>query len=200
MELLLSKEFLGVLASVISTAGYIPYLRDMLKGRTRPHIFSWVIWTLLTGIVFFAQVAKGAGPGAWVTGVTCVVCIAVVALTIKQGDRSLTRSDWVSFVLGLVAIPLWKMMNDPTLAVVLVTFVYSMAYFPTFRKSYERPFDETLFAYILSTIKFVFSIMATESFSITTLLYPLAVAFMNIVFIGMVLWRRRVVGSAPLPA
>lgn len=192
----LSKEFLGILASVISFAGYVPYFRDILKGKTRPHIFSWIIWMLLTGIVFCAQIVKDAGPGAWVTGLTCLICVAVVVLTIRQGDRSITRSDWISFLLALVAIPVWRAMNDPTLAVVLVTFVYSMAYYPTFRKSFSRPHEETLFAYVLSALKSVFSIMATQSFSIATLLYPIAVSVMNALFIGMVIWRRRAMKSS----
>lgn len=186
-----NKEFYGLLSAVLTLVGYFPYLQNIIKGKTRPHIFSWVIWTMLSGIVFFAQLAKGAGPGAWNTGIACAICIAIVALTIWQGDRSITRSDWISFLLGLTGIPIWRLTNDPTGAVIMATLVYAAAYYPTFRKSFQKPQEETLFAYGVSILRSILSLVAMQVSTVATLLFPLAVSVMNIAFISMVLFRRK---------
>ena len=35
---------LGVLAGVVGVADTIPYVRDTLRGVTRPHRGTWLIW------------------------------------------------------------------------------------------------------------------------------------------------------------
>ena len=58
------KETLAVVAAILAIAGNLPYLWDILKGRVQPHPYTWLVWTIVSGIIFFGQVAKGAGIGA----------------------------------------------------------------------------------------------------------------------------------------
>ena len=69
----------------MTVAAHIPYLLTTLKGTNKPHIFTWVIWSLLTFIAFAAQVAGGAGPGAWVTGATGIICVIITAAALRTG-------------------------------------------------------------------------------------------------------------------
>ncbi|MDR3424071.1 MAG: hypothetical protein P4M13_03200 [Alphaproteobacteria bacterium] len=190
LQFLSSKEGLGAIAGILSVVGYTPYIRDIIRQKTRPHLFSWIIWTLLAGIVFFAQIAKGAGPGAWTTGTATVMCVAIILLTLKHGDKTRTKSDWVFFFLGLAAIPLWRLTDSPALAVVLVTAIDYVAFVPTFRKSWHKPHEETLFAYFISAVKNGISLFALQSFSLATALFPFAVGLINLVFVAMVFSRR----------
>ncbi len=80
-----SSEILGALAVTIGMIGYAPYLWSIFKGRTKPHLFSWFIWGVLTAIAFAIQISEGAGAGAWVTGITAAVCFLITALSIKYG-------------------------------------------------------------------------------------------------------------------
>ena len=61
------KEALAVLAVSLNFVGYIPYIRDTLKGKTHPHAYSWFVWTYITVIVFALQLSDGGGAGAYVT-------------------------------------------------------------------------------------------------------------------------------------
>ncbi len=38
---------LGVLAGVLGAADTVPYVRDILAGRTRPYRWTWLIWAVL---------------------------------------------------------------------------------------------------------------------------------------------------------
>lgn len=55
------RYLIGSLAVIIALWSYIAYIRSIFAHQTQPHIFSWSIWTLTTGIAFFAQVAGGGG-------------------------------------------------------------------------------------------------------------------------------------------
>ena len=74
------RTFLGIFAIVIGIYSYIPYFRDIVAGRTKPHAFSWFVWALLTGIAFFAQLHGKGGAGAWVTDdpVGSVILITII--------------------------------------------------------------------------------------------------------------------------
>lgn len=52
--------FLGLLSGAISTAAYLPYIRDTYLGHTSPEPASWLIWSVLELIAFLGQVFEGA--------------------------------------------------------------------------------------------------------------------------------------------
>ena len=126
---------LATLGTVIGLLSFVPYFRDILSGSTKPHVFSWFVWSLLVGITFFIQLAEGGGIGAWVTGIESLCCFAVTIFAYTRGEKNITRSDWVCLCMALVAILLWRLAHQPLLAILLVICADLFAYIPTFRKS-----------------------------------------------------------------
>lgn len=178
-------------ATVLGIVGFVPYFRDIFRGHTKPHVFTWAIWSLLTGITFLIQLAEGGGFGAWVTGVESVTCMAVLALSFSRGEKNITRSDVASFIAALIAIALWLLAHQPLLAVLLVCSADVLGYFPTLRKSYSKPTEETATLYSLSAIHWLLSIVALQSITVITLLYPAVAALFDIILVATLLIRRR---------
>jgi len=56
------KVILGTVAVVMALYSYVPYIKDIFAGKTKPHAFTWLIWGLLTSIAFFGQMADRGGP------------------------------------------------------------------------------------------------------------------------------------------
>jgi hypothetical protein len=79
------KEILGFLSVTVAFASYAIYAISIFKNKTRPHVFTWVIWGLSEAIAFSAQYSKGAGPGAWVTGVDAVVTLTIAVVAFWRG-------------------------------------------------------------------------------------------------------------------
>ncbi len=190
------KEVLGVVAVAVALYAFIPYIQSIRKGRTRPHVFSWVIWGLTTFIVFLAQMVDGGGPGAWSTAVSGLVTFYVAWLAFsRHADSHITRSDWVFFTLALAALPLWFATADPLWAVVVLTAVDALGFIPTIRKAYGAPFEEQLGFYGVMALRNVISIFALEHYSLTTVLFPAVIAALCVLFIPMVLYRRQVTSA-----
>ena len=185
------KDILGGSAVVIAYIGYALYFRDLLKGTTKPHAFSWLIWGILTGIGFAAQLVEHGGPGAWVTGADMFACGVIFVYALKKGDRHFVRFDWISLFGAFVALLLWWFTHDPTFSVVLITIIDIFGYLPTFRKGFYRPYEETATTYACSSLKFWVALMALQTFSLATWLYPLYLAIANGIFTSMLLIRRR---------
>ncbi len=185
------KVGLTVFAVGIGIVSILPYYRDIFKKKTKPHVFSWFLWGLLTAIAFFAQLAKGGGVGSWVTGFTSLSCFFIAVLSLYRGEKDITTLDWVSFILAIFGIVLWQLTNNPLTAVLIVTAVDALACVPTYRKGYFKPFEETVSTYVLSSVKFIPGFFALESLNLTTWLYPVSIVVTNLGLVCMLLWRRK---------
>ena len=51
---------LGVLAGGVGVADTVPYVRDILRGVTRPHRGTWLIWGVLAIVACLSMRADGA--------------------------------------------------------------------------------------------------------------------------------------------
>lgn len=185
------KIFLGYLAVIIGIASYVPYIANIFRGKTKPHAFSWLVWAVLTGIAFAAQIVEHGGAGAWVTGADSLMCVVIFILALFKGNIKFSFFDWSSLIAAFAAMLLWKLTNDPLIAVILVTLTDALGFFPTFRKAYHKPHEETIITFAISSIKFAIAIIALSSFSIATCFYPASLVLMNGVFVVMVLIRRK---------
>lgn len=191
-----NNEILGCLSLALSVIGYGPYVLSTLRRQIKPHMFSWIIWGMIAAIAFFAQDSDDAGPGAWAMGFTAVSCLVIAALAAHCGEKHITRSDWLSFVGALLAIPLWYVTQDPLWALVLVTAIDSCGYYPTFRKSWNKPRDENIIVYVMDATKFVLALLALEHYSVVTVLSPLFVSVVETALVMMILMRRVMLDKA----
>lgn len=186
-----SKTIISLVAVVLTIIGYIPYLRDTLKRKTTPHVYTWFIWGTVTAIAYALQVSGGAGVGSWVTLAVAIIAYIIFVFGLRNGNTDITRSDTVFFVLSLVAIFLWLVAKQPVLSVILASTIDMLGFIPTIRKSWNKPYSETLFMYELSAFRHGLSLFALQQYSIVTWLYPLSWAFANALFSLMLIFRRK---------
>lgn len=184
------KVALSGAAMALSLVQYLPYVVNTLRGRTKPHAFSWFAWGLPTIIVFFAQYSESAGVGIWVTGFTGFVCTGIFILALFYGEKDIKPLDWFSFVASAAGIALWFFTHNPLGAVILMTSVDIIGFVPTVRKSLTKPREETLLTYATGGLKWVFSVAALIVFNPTTLIYPVAMIVANWAFVILLAIRR----------
>ncbi len=185
------KTIISILAVVLMVFAYIPYIRDIFKKKTTPHSFSFFIWGFGSLLIYALQVKGGAGVGAWVTLGVSLVSIFIFFLSLWFGEKTITRSDIVFFVLALIALLLWVVVKQPVLSVILIVLVDILGFAPTIRKSWDKPHSETLFLYEMSAFRHALAILALEQFNILTLLNPVTWTLANGLFAIFLLARRK---------
>lgn len=189
------KDWIGVLSVICAILGYAQYIWSIFARNTRPHAFSWIVWGIVTAIVSFAQFEKNAGAGVWATGFSCALCFLVALLAFFRGETNITRTDWAAFAGALGAIPIWLLTKDPLGSVVLVTIIDGLGYYPTIRKSYDKPHQETVFMYTTDVFKYTLALLALSDVTWVTALYPVAIVIFDIGFVAMLIWRRHAIKS-----
>ncbi len=186
------KDFLGFLSIALTLVGYVPYFHSIFKKRTKPHLFSWIIWGTVNAIAFAGQWSHGGGAGSWAAGFTALLSFGVVGLSTVWGEKNITKSDVVAFTGALAAIALWYFTNDPLGAVCLATFIDILGCYPTIRKSYNKPHEEPLFSWVICSLRSVLSLFALGQYSLVTTIYPIAMIFTNGGLALMLFWRRAI--------
>jgi len=191
------KELLSAIAIVLTFLAFLPYIRSIFQGKTKPHVFSWVIWGSTTFIVFLAQLADKGGAGAWPIGVSGIITIYVALLAyIKKSDSTITRMDWLFFALAVTSLPLWYFTADPLWAVVILTTVDILGFGPTIRKAYAFPLEEQLTFFVIIAIRNLLAIMALAHYSLTTMLFPAVTGAACLMLIVIVMYRRRMLTTS----
>lgn len=191
----MTKTLIALVSIAMMLTGYYFYFRDIFAGRTKPHVFSWLVWGVLTAIAFAAQLHGHGGPGSYVTGGTALVSFVIVGLAIWRGEKNITRADKLNLAGAFVSLLLWFATDSPVFSVILISFIDFLGFLPTIRKSYAKPYEETLIHYVLAGFKFILAIIALDSYTIVTWFYPASLVAANLFFVGMLLVRRRQVAN-----
>lgn len=185
------KYIVGIFAVILTFVIYIPYIYDTIKGKTKPHIYSWFLWAFVTFILFALQVTGKAGAGSLVTLVTAILCLIVFILGLRNGEKQITTFDTVTFIIALIAVGIWIFAKQPVVSNILIVTINTLAVLPTLRKSWNKPHTETLFSWTMAAFRNAMGIIALENYSILTWLYPVSSLIVNVLFSSMLIVRRK---------
>lgn len=194
------KVVLGAVAAGLALFSSYLYIKDIFRGNTKPHTYTWLIWSIVTTIAFFGQVVSGGGPGSWATGVAAVVTILTLFISLKgnYGTKDITKLDTVCLVLAILAILPWLLIKNVLWSVLLATFIDLIAFVPTMRKTWHAPKSESLGSMWADAIKHALSMYSMGTYSLITLVYPLSVLLTKFVIIGEIVFLRSFKAKAPL--
>ncbi len=186
--------FFWISAILITLYTWWRYIPDILKWKIKPHAFSWLPWTILTGVAFIVQVKNGEN--IWWFGAlaaSTLICIIIFVLSLRYGEKHITRSDTISLVSCAIMIVFWLWTKNDILALILVCIIDAVAFFPTWRKSFKKPFEENIDMYSLSSLKSFLSLFGINNFIITNWLYPVFLIIINLGFALYLMWRRKII-------
>ncbi|MFZ1812578.1 MAG: hypothetical protein WAU02_03620 [Candidatus Saccharimonadales bacterium] len=188
------KTYISLVAVIVAFISYIPYFKNIFSGKTKPHAFSWLIWSILNAIAFAGQLYDSGGVGAWAVGFTAIALITIFLLALRYGEKDIKPFDWYCLAGAGASLILWAFAKDPLGSVILITLIDALGFLPTVRKAYRRPHQETLVTFVLSTIKYFLVLVALQHYSVVTVLFPLSLVIMNGLFVIMLVFRRKKVG------
>jgi hypothetical protein len=186
----------GILAGVLQALFYVPYLRDVLAGTTRPHRGSWGIWLTLSLIVLASQRADGGRWSLLVVVAQLVGAAAILLLSVRRGVGGASRLDLGLLALAAAGVAGWFVAGDPTIATICVVIADCVAVVMMLPKTYADPYSETLSAFLFSAASGLLAMVAVGSLNFGLLLYPAYFVVADTVLITLIVRRRQVLVSA----
>ncbi len=185
------KFFFGVASGILAVISFIPYLLDVLRGKTKPHSYTWLIWSIIQTTGTIAIFLNNGGWGALNLAVGSLLCVLIFALSLKYGTKNITRFDTALLIGALLAIAVWIFTKNALYSVILVSVIDFTGYLPTARKGYEEPHTETISLYVMNAMTDILGLLALSTYSATTVLYLATLLFANSSLVALLTLRRR---------
>jgi len=114
----------------------------------------------------------------------------IFLLSFKYGTKDITMSDKIVLVLALIAIVIWWRLNNPIAAVLMVSAIDGIGYIPTIRKSFNDPWSETLFSWVITVIVNLLSLIAIAEYNLLTTTYLATLFVVNMAVVLVCFFRR----------
>jgi hypothetical protein len=183
------KNIYLILAILITIASAIPYIKGILKGKTKPNIVSWITWTLLTGIATVAELAGHEYRTAIFTGTAVIETAIIVVLGLSRGYVKYTRFDYVCQFGAIVGLLLWWLFNSPAAGVIAAVSIDFIGALPTIRHSWNQPGEESWPTFAMGGAGGLLAILALTEHNWTSLTYPIYILIVNIIFVFSIIYR-----------
>jgi len=182
------RELLTLAAGIIVVVSPIPYVVDIVRGKTRPNM---VTWTIINAI----NMAAAFSAGAWQTGIYALAATiatgTISVLGIWHGVNKYTPFDIVCQVIALLGIPVWLLTKQPALAIAIELCVDFAGGLPTLRHAWRSPGEETLRTFLLSAVAGLLLLISLKQYSFVAVAMPTYIMLFDSAITTTILLRRQ---------
>ncbi len=187
------KIIFSAIAIIIGFSATFPYIKDIFSFKTKPHVYTWLIWSLTTGTAALAAYYGGGGVGSINLILMFFVTFGIFLISIKYGTKNITISDTIILITALLAILIWWQLQQPLISVLMVSAIDVIGYFPSFRKSWYEPWSETIISWLGFALANIFAILALSEYNFLTVTYLFSIMSANATLFLICLMRRLVI-------
>ncbi len=187
----------GVLAGVIGVADTIPYVRDILRGTTRPHPGTWLIWGVLAIVVCLSQRADGASWSLIMAGAQAALTSLIFVLAISRGEGGVSPAELMVIAVAGVGVTGWIVADEPIVATACVVAADLIGAAMMVPKTYRNPQSETLVTFALASLGGALAAGAVGALDASLLVYPLYYCMVNGAIALLIYQRRRSCSARP---
>ena len=163
----------------------------MLKKKVTPHPYTWLVWSIVSCIVFFGQLARGAGIGALPTAAAEVFTIIIFFFSLKYGFKGIRRIDTYFLILALLGLIPWILTKDPTISIIIAVSIDLLAFTPTIRKTWANPKTETPTLYGMNVLRHILMLFSLQAYNVATTLHSIVMITVNSLMTGIIFWRKK---------
>lgn len=210
------KSFFNVMAGVLFTLAFAPYIWAILHKRVRnwkstrvwswldwatfvrpehdaaqPIKATWIIWASLDTITFAGMYAKHALNVQISSAI--VMAWLTVALAMKFGLPGWRRVDILCLLGGVVGIALWAVFDSPVLGLSTSLATIFLGSIPTFVSAWEVPTRESLPAWLVYWASCVCALIAVPQWTIEDAAQPMTFFAVESTMVAILLTRKFVV-------
>lgn len=160
MSAVTPRSFCAAVSTILAISCCAPYARSILVGRTRPHQYSWLVFTLTSGIVALSQYLAGARASALVAVTFFAGSTLNFLLSLRHGERNTSPLDRVLLATCLATIAAWMLTGSNGLAIGLSVLIDLCAYVMIGLKVRAQPRSEASWPWILAASAYAFACLS----------------------------------------
>ncbi len=170
-----------ILGSFVNLLGTSYYIRNTIRGVTKPNRVTWLMWSIAPVIGTAAALASG------VTWATLPVFMAglmpflvfIASFINPNSYWKLGTFDYGCGILSAFALILWYLTSEPAVAIVFSIASDCAAGIPTLIKCWKQPETETASGFTASGINNLMSFFVITNWNFANIAFPLYLVIFN---------------------
>jgi hypothetical protein len=167
----------GLAAGFLSLIAYLPYARDTIRGVAQPNRATWIIWSLVGGLLFASYNAAAGGAARWVPLADALGPAIIAGLAVRYGKGGWNRLEMACLLLAGLSVIGWLLTGSPMVTLVINLFLAFLGAIPTFRNVYDHPDTEPALVWRVFLLSNVLNLLAIEHWSWSSAAYPVYAVF-----------------------
>jgi hypothetical protein len=180
-----------IVGTLIGAAGAVVYLINTVKGKVKPNKVTFLLWSVVPFIAFFAQIKQGVGLEALMTFSAgfLPLTVFIASFTNKQAAWKITRFDLLCGGLSLVGLVLWMITKVGNVAIFFSIVADGLAAIPTIVKAYKFPDTEIAWPWIATVIGVILTLLTIPEFTFANSGFILYILVVNTLIFLLVQFR-----------
>lgn len=151
---------MGIISTLLGLYCTIPYIRSILRRKTKPHQFSWLVFVIMNGIVAFSQFLAGARASVFISFTFFAGSLVIYILSLKYGTRDTSKWDRALFSFALITIVIWILTKSNATAIWLTLIIDIAATSMTALKVVKEPHSEDPVPWLIASAAYVFTCLS----------------------------------------
>lgn len=179
------------LSTAFAIFSAVPYIQAILKKKTKPHQFTWLVFFIMNGIVFFSQYLAGGRASVLISFTFFIASFFIFLLSLKFGVRDSSKFDKLLFVFALSTVGIWLLTKNNSIAIWLTILIDLSATTMMVLKIQSDPNSEEPFPWLIGAVAYVFTSLTLIGQPLSILyVRPLYGLFIDAAIVAFIYYRR----------
>lgn len=183
-------QYFPQIAAILALAAPVVYIRAILKGEAQPHRTTRLVLMIITVIAASALYFQGDRVALWLAVASALQAAVIFGMSVKYGVGGRDALDVACLVIALIGVVLWRITEQPILALYFSIMADFVGGVPMFIKTWKRPDSEVWSYYAFDVVGAALIIFATNAKAFENLLYPVYILLVNAFVIALVITPR----------
>lgn len=174
-------QYIVIIGAVAQFIGAFFYIRETIRGNTKPNKITWLVWTIAPLIGTIAALSDGVGwavlPVFMAGFIPLLVFIA--SFVNKKAYWKLQPFDYICGILAILALVLWGITKEPVVAIIFSLTSNFFASIPTIIKSWKYPETESVSSYMAGLFSALTGFFALKTFGVEEIAFPMCLVLVN---------------------
>lgn len=182
-------QYVVILWAIVSLWWCFFYIKETIKGNTKPNRVSRLMRTIAPMIATWAALSDGIHRAALPVFMSWFgpFLIFLASFVNKKAYWKLEKFDYICGASSALALLLWWLTKEPAIAIIFAIISDTFAAIPTLIKWWKHPQTESVAAFIGWLFSASTAFFALKVFSFTELAFPIYLVTIDILLIGSII-------------
>ena len=185
-------EYLVIIGVLLQFYGIFIYVKDTIKGDTKPNRVTWLLWAiapLIAGIAALCDGVRWPALPALASGIGSLI-VFLASFINKNAYWRLQKFDYLCGGFSILALIFWYLTQDPVVAILLAIASDFFATVPTLVKAWLYPETESVTPYVTGLFNLATPFFAMKNWALSEYAFPLYCITMGSVLLYAVVRKK----------